>query len=303
MKLSLSNITKLIVATIISLNYAFLNVKAEDNISVMQKLQALESGTEGRIGIYAINTENGDFVDYRGDEIFPTGCTSKVIGVAAVLKKTMSDPTLLSKKIQYSEKDLCTWSPVTEKHASEGMSVQELCAAAIVFSDNTAMNLLLKLIGGVQGMTDFARSIDDPAFRQDSDWPKEAYSGGKGNIEDSSTPKSMVESLRKIALGNVLGNLQKQLLIDWLKNCQTGDARIRSGIPKGWLVGNKTGSGAVYGSTNDIAIVWPPEHAPLLIGVYYTSDNRKAVKREDIVSAATEIIIDEFFKNDKKLKK
>ncbi|MGI4775646.1 MAG: hypothetical protein ACRYE9_01755 [Janthinobacterium lividum] len=73
-------------------------------------------------------------------------------------------------------------------------------------------------------------------------------------------------------------------------------------IPSGWIVGNKTGTGGAYGSTNDLAIVWPLKHAPILIGIYYTSNNEKAIKREDVLSAATKVIIEEFIAKDRKLK-
>lgn len=271
-------------------------------LDVSEKFKSLESKSEGRIGVFAINTKDGRVISYRADEIFPTGCTSKAIGVAAVLKKSMSESSLLSYRVKYSAKDLQEWSPVTKDHVTDGMTISELGAAAISLSDNTAMNLLLKHIGGVQGMTTFARSIGNPSFRQDHDWPAEAYSGGPNNLEDASTPKDMVESLHKLTVGTVLDRPHRDLFTTWLINTNTGPNRITAGIPSGWIIGNKTGTGGVYGSTNDIAIVWPPKHEPLLIGVYYTSDNKNAVKREDLVSSATKIIVEEFANSDQALK-
>ncbi len=302
MRLLLLNTIKLIIIVVL---ISFCNISSalnytKNNFTILNKLKNLESGTEGRLGIFAVNTENEHVIKYRANEIFPTGCTSKTIGVAAVLKKCMINPSILSKRIKYTKEELAEWSPVTKKYVLDGMTVQELCAASISLSDNTAMNLLLKLIGGIQGMNDFARYIGDYSFRQDNDWPAEAFSGGAGNLKDSSTPKAMVESFRKLTLGKVLDRPQRDLFTTWLINTQTGSARIRSGIPEGWIVGDKTGSGA-YGSTNDLAIVWPPKHAPVLIGIYYTSDNSKATRREDVLCTATRFLIEEFVKKDKKL--
>lgn len=271
------------------------------NLSVRDKLKALESTTEGRVGVFAVNTATEHVIDFRADEIFPTGCTSKVIGVAAVLKKSMADPSLLLTHIKYSEEECVEWSPITGQHVSSGMTVQDLCGASISFSDNTAMNLLLKTIGGVQGMNDFARSLGDVAFRQDNDWPAEAFSGGVDNLKDASTPKSMVESFRKLTLGEILDKPQRDLLISWLTSTQTGTRRIKAGIPTNWIMGDKTGTGASYGTTNDLAIVWPPGHAPILIGVYYTSNEEQAKKREDVVASVTRILVEEFAMNDKTL--
>ena len=48
-----------------------------------------------------------------------------------------------------------------------GMTIAELCKAAITLSDNTAGNLLLASIGGPKGFTDFARSLGDKMTRLD----------------------------------------------------------------------------------------------------------------------------------------
>ncbi len=287
---------------LICLGLFFLCFFSWSESSCVVELEKIESDSEGRLGVFAVNIENGHVVKYRSDEAFPTGCTSKVIGVAAVLKKSMSNPTLLSQHVKYSEEDLGfgRWNPVTQKHLSEGMTVQELCSAAITVSDNTAMNLLLKFIGGVQGMNIFARSMGDTVFRQDNDWPAEAYSGGRGNLADASTPRAMVESLRQLTLGEVLDESQRDLLIAWLIETKTGSARIRSATPKDWRLGHKTGTG-LYGTTNDLAIVFPPNHSPILIGVYYTSDEYNSARREDLIALASKVVIKEFASGDSAL--
>lgn len=272
------------------------------SISIQKKLAALEHASGGRIGISAINTANNTRLHYRANERFPMGCTSKVMGVAAILKKSMSDHSLLQQKMIYTQKDLTNWAPITEKHLSEGMTIAELSAAAISYSDNTAMNLLVKKLGGLQGMNAFARSINDPYFRQDNGWPKEAMSGGRGNVQDSSTPAAMASSLQQLAFGDVLASPQRDLLLTWMKDNTTGDARIRAGVPTGWIVGDKTGTGFYYGTTNDIGIIWPPKCAPIVVAIYYTHNKKDAVKREDVIASATRIVLDEFAHTDKCIK-
>ncbi|CEG61406.1 Beta-lactamase [Legionella micdadei] len=279
-------------------NSSFSEIPNRHLTSIDKKLAKLESSSGGRIGVYAINTTNNTHLEYRADERFPMGCTSKVMGVAAVLKKSMKDNLLLSKKVTYTKNDLTNWNPITEKNLDTGMSVKELCAAAISYSDNTAMNLLLKQLGGLEGMNAFARTIDDDSFRQTHGWPGEAMSGGQNNTDDSSTPAAMATSLKKLAFTDALAKPQRELLLTWLKANTTGDARIRAGVPKGWLVGDKTGTGYFYGTTNDIAIIWPPKCDPIVMAVYYTSNNKNASKREDIVASTTRIILDELAQKD-----
>lgn len=277
--------------------------KTLQSTSIHKKLAELEASSKGRIGVYAINTAHNTQVGYRANERFPTGCTSKIIGVATILRNNMKDSALLSQRISYSKKDLTNWSPITEKYLSSGMTVEQLCAASISYSDNTAMNLLVKQMGGLDQMTLFAHSLGNTSFRQDNGWPEEAYSGGKGDLKDSSTPKDMANSLQKLAFTDTLAKPQREMLISWLKANTTGTFRIRAGLPKGWIVADKTGTGGAYGTTNDLAIIWPPKCAPIIMAVYYTSDAKSAVKRDDIVASATQLLINNLAQSDQCIRK
>jgi beta-lactamase class A len=247
-----------------------------------QKLAQLEKASGGRLGVFAINTANNQIIQYHADDIFPTGSTFKVIGVAAVLKKSMADPQIMRETIRISKEDLTSWSPVTEKKVGSEMSVLDLCAAAITHSDNTAITLLMKKIGGPEAVTSFARSIGDKSFSMDS----------IGNFQYTSTPSAMAKTLQEIMLGEVLAQPQREQLLTWLKNNTTGNMRIRAGVPKGWIVADKTGSGD-YGTTNDIAIIWPPNEKPIVLAIYYTHPIKDASMRPDLLAAVTKSVLGE----------
>ena len=300
---------KQILSLIIASSFLILNLssfaavqKTTPSISIQKQLAELEASSKGRIGVYVINTADNTYLGYRANERFPTGCTSKVIGVATILSQSMNDSALLSQKINYSKKDLTNWNPITEKHLSSGMTVEQLCAASISYSDNTAMNLLVKKMGGLKQMTIFARSIGNTSFRQDSGWPEEAYSGGKNNLNDTSTPKDMAKSLQKLAFTKILAKPQREMLISWLKANTTGKHRIKAALPKEWVVADKTGTGGTYGTTNDIGIIFPPRCHPIIMSIYYTNDEFNAINREDIIVSITQLLINELSKNDKCLK-
>ena len=54
----------------------------------------------------------------------------------------------------------------------------------------------------------------------------------------------MGHSLEKILFTQFLSNEDKDLLITWMRNNTTGYQRIRAGVPLGWAVADKTGSGS-----------------------------------------------------------
>ena len=146
------------------------------------------------------------------------------------------------------------------------MVVQDMCAAIVEVGDNTAANLLLALMGGPAGATNYLRALGDLVTRLDRNEP-----GLNTNLpddpRDTTTPDAMIGTMTKILLGDALSAKARERLIGWMKNSNTGLDRLRAGLPRDWIVGDKTGTGA-NGAANDNAIVWPPDRAPILIAAY-----------------------------------
>ncbi|HEY6772631.1 MAG TPA: class A beta-lactamase, partial [Oxalicibacterium sp.] len=180
-------------------------------------------------------------------------------------------------------------APITGKLVGKGMTVSELCAATLQYSDNAAVNLLMKELGGTAAVTAFARTVGDEIFRLDR-WEPELNSAVPGDLRDTTTPAAMVQTLQKLMLGNALGSLQQEQLVFWMKKNRTGDARIRAGVPTDWIVADKTGTGS-YGTTNDIGVLWPPGRAPIVVVLYFTQHEQAAKPRDDVIADATRTIV------------
>ncbi len=263
---------------------------ARNNITTAQaRLAALETASGGRLGVYALNTADGSAIAHRGDERFPLCSTFKLVASSAVLAQQMREPDLLSQRIKYTPVELVSYSPITEKHLEHGMTVAELCAAAIQYSDNTAGNLLIKIIGGPPAVTAFARSIGDTTFRLDR-WETELNSAIPGDARDTTTPAAMAATVQKLALGNTLAAPQRDQLQAWLRGNTTGATRIRAGVPAGWIVGDKTGGGD-YGANNDVAVLWPPGKAPIVLALYMTQRAKDAKPMNEVLAEATRVTV------------
>ena len=252
----------------------------------------LERAAGGRLGVCALDTGSGRRAQHRADERFPFCSTFKTMLGAAVLARSIERPALLQQRVTYGQGDLVRYSPVTERHVGTGMTVAELCAAAIQYSDNSAANLLMKLIGGPSGVTAYARSIGDDAFRLDR-WETELNTALPGDPRDTTTPAAMAASVRALALGDALPAAQRTRLVEWLRGNKVGDKRFRAGVPPGWQVGDKTGTGD-YGTTNDAGVVWPPSRAPIVLAVYYTQTRADASAKDDVIASAARIAVAAF---------
>ena len=268
--------------------------------SIEKKLALMEDNFDGQIGVYAINTANNARIQYHAEKRFPVQSTFKVMVVSAILKQSMTNSHLLQQKITYTKQDLVLWSPITEKHLDHGMTLLELCSAAIMYSDNTATNLLVKKLGGPEAVTAFARSIGDNSLRIDN-WEAELNSNPE-NLHDTSTPAAMGKSLQLLTLGKVLAPAQREQLIAWMKGNTTGDTRIRAGVPKKWIVADKTGGTDSYGLSNDIGILWPSKCEPIIVAIYTVHNKKDSTRRDDIIVSATRAVLNEFAKTDQCIK-
>ena len=221
-----------------------------------------------RLGVYAVNVHTGQTLSYREDEPFAMMSTFKTYAAAALLRRHQLASGFFATVVTYTEDDLVANSPVTSEHVATGMTVAELCEAAITRSDNTAGNLLLRLLGGPAAITAFARDIKDTRTRLDR-WETELNTAIPGDDRDTTTPAAIGEGYRSLVLGDVLGEPEREQLKTWLLANTTGGERIRAGLPKDWKTADKTGSGD-YGSANDVAITWTPDGTPIVLAILTT---------------------------------
>lgn len=257
--------------------------------TALPELVSLEREYEGRIGAFALDTGSGATVCHRAGERFPLLSTFKALAAGAVLHRARHrDPGLLDRVLHWTEEDLVEYSPETSQHVADGMTVAAVCRAAIVYSDNTAGNLMLSLIGGPAGLTRYARGLGDPVTRLDR-WETELNAWTPDEPRDTTTPAAMGRNLYTLT-GRRAHPADRELLIGWLRESVTGGARIRAGLPAGWTIGDKTGSSSSYGAANDIAIAWPPAGAPLVLAAY---TNRSAPDRgyDNAVIASTATVL------------
>ena len=256
-------------------------------------LAGLESRHGGRLGVFALDTGNGERLAHRADERFPMCSTFKMLLVAAVLARVDAGGERLDRRVAYHKTDLLPYAPITRANLGVGsMTVRALCAAAIEFSDNTAANLLLAALGGPERVTIYARSLGDTMTRLDRNEPA-LNSAEPGDERDTTTPAAMATTLRKLSIGSALSPSSRRALQAWLLGCRTGVDSLRAGVPAFWRVGDKTGSGA-HATVNDIAVFYPPRRAPIFVTAYYTGSSASSDPRDEVLADVGRIVVTTF---------
>ena len=244
----------------------------------------IEKESGGRLGVAVLETTSQARANHRADERFPMCSTFKMLAAAAVLKRVEEGKERLDRRIRFEARDIVVNSAATKDRAGgDGMTLAELCEAAMIYSDNTAGNLILKSLGGPQAITAYARTLGDPVTRLDRIEP-DLNEARPGDPRDTTSPAAMLGNLQQLILGETLSAESKSQLTTWLVGNKTGDTRLRAGLPKDWRVGDKTGAGE-HGTTNDVGIAWPPQRAPVLIAVYLTQTQTSAERRNATLAA------------------
>ncbi|RXT54725.1 class A beta-lactamase [Bosea sp. Tri-44] len=249
---------------------------------VREALFALDRRHGGRLGVAILDSGSGRVIAHRGQERFAMCSTFKFVAAAFVLARVDRGEESLDRRVSYTKTDLVTYSPVTEKHVDTGLTVAELCDAAVTLSDNAAGNLLLDSFGGPKGLTSYMRSLGDDSSRLDRR-ELELNEATPGDPRDTTTPVAMAQILRQTVLGAALSPASRHQLTAWLVANKTGDKRLRAGVPKGWRVGDRTGTGS-NNATNDIGVIWPPGRAPLIVTAYYAESRGSLPEREAVLA-------------------
>jgi beta-lactamase class A len=226
-----------------------------------------ERDSGGHIGLYAENLRTRAKITWRAHERFVMCSSFKASLAACVLASVDRGQARLDELIAYGPDDLMEYAPVAKQNLEKGaMSMADMCEAAVELSDNTCANALLARVGGPSALTAYWRSIGDAVSRLDHNEP-ELNRTPLGDPHDTTTPAAMAGNLQNLIFGKVLSPNSRERLTGWMLGCKTGDNRLRSGLPKDWRVGDKTGNNG-KDAFGDIAVTWSPRGEPVLICAY-----------------------------------
>ena len=253
----------------------------------MLDLSELERRHGGRIGLTA---QDMNRVSWRPDERFNYCSTFKLFLAAATLERVQRDNEKLDRAIPVTAADMISHAPVTEKAVGKTLTIEQLMQATVEVSDNPAANILIREMGGIDALRAWYRSIGDTTTNVDR---LEPFMNRRDGDKDTAQPRQIATNLGWIlSTYQPLGLMsQYALLWNWLIQSPTGQGRIKAGVPQGWTVAHKTGTGG-SGQTNDIGVIHPPTGEPIRIAVYYDAPADMAeVTRDAVIAQATRLAL------------
>ncbi len=269
---------------------AYAETPRADELS--RRLTDLEQQHSARLGVFAHDPATGRSVLHRADERFPMCSLFKTLAAAAVLRDLDHDGEFLAKRIRYTQKDVrdAGYAPVTgtPENLARGMTVADLCAAAISASDNAAGNLLLRELGGPTAITRFCRSIGDRTTRLDRYEP-DLNSAEPWRITDTTSPRAIGQTYARLTLGTALTPKDRKRLTEWMRATTTGAEKFRAGLPSDWTVADKT-AGGKYGTNHDAGLAWPPGRSPIVMAVLTTKREPDATADNPLIAKTAALL-------------
>jgi len=244
-------------------------------------------GPGGRLGVAAMDSAGRTLFD--ADSRFAMCSTFKLPLAAAMLGGAERGRWTLADELAFGEADLLEYAPVVRANLAAGrLSIEALCAAIIEVSDNSAANILLRKLGGPAALTDYIRTHGDRETRLDRIEP-ELNGNLAGDPRDTTTPAAMLRLTRSILFGERLTQPNRVKLATWMARCSTGRDRLRAGLPSGWRLGDKTGTGA-NGAHNDVLFALPPGQPPLVIASFISGGDAPDPVRAEIHAAVARFV-------------
>jgi beta-lactamase class A CARB-1, PSE family len=263
--------------------------------AVEQTIVALEGKLSARIGVAVLDVNTGEQWSYQGDERFPLTSTFKTLACAKLLQDAERQRLKLTDSVTVQQSDLVTYSPVIEKQVGQSVTLNGACAAAMHTSDNTAANIILHAVGGPTGITRFMRALGDPVTRLDRREP-ELNQGLAGDERDTTTPNAIARSLNTLLFGSALAPASQQQLQRWMEQNQVTGNLLRSVLPAGWTIADRSGAGG-FGARSITAVVWPNSAAqlsPLIISIYIAQTDATMEARNQAIATLGQAIFNRY---------
>jgi beta-lactamase class A len=236
------------------------------------ELRIIEAAGNGTLGVELFNTATGMAVGLNSDRRFGHASSFKLSLAALLLQRHAAGLIDADKRVTWTQADMMHHAPFTSERMATGATLRELARATQTTSDNPAANILLRQLGGPAALTAFWRSLGDEVSRIDRLEP-EMNLVPPTEFRDTTTPAAMARTVAKIVYGDVLPEAERAELKGWMIATETGTRRVRAGLPKGWIAGDKTGtSGKIGPDYNYIDIGFaegPKGEGPITFACYF----------------------------------
>jgi len=259
------------------------------------------------VGVSVYGIESKDTITFNGDKHYPMQSVFKFHIAMAVLNQVDKGKLNLSQKIHIKRSELLpdTWSPIRDAYPNGDIALplSEIIKYTVAQSDNNGCDILMRLIGGPKPINDYIHNlgIKDVAIKANEE---EMHKEWDVQFLNWSTPKAVTELLTKFYTKKVLSINSFNFLWKTMVETSTGTNRLKGKLPKGAVVGHKTGTSGtnkqgVTAAINDVGIVKLPNGKHYAIAIFVCNTRENEAANEKIIADISKLVWDYFINNPK----
>jgi beta-lactamase class A len=294
--------------------------------ALQTELTAIAQQFDGRLGVCVLSPDGGKAC-VRGTERFSLQSVVKLVAGVAAVEQGLS----LDEPITVHRKDLSVYvQPIAEKVTEQGFrtTIGDLVRRSIIDSDSAAVDVLIARMGGPKAVQASLDRLKIRGMRVDRDektlqcdilgipWKPEfadpqrfeeaiaqitaaartkAYAKYQADPRDTSTPEAMADMLARLQSGKLLPPAGTAFLMEAMKDCATGMARLKAGTAPGWTLAHKTGTAGswngVSAATNDVGVLTAPDGGWIAVAVFVGDSKADPAEREAVIARVAAAVI------------
>lgn len=273
------------------------------HLQLRNEIKQLEGSSSGRIGVSIKLLESNDTLNYQDNHHYPMQSVFKFPIAVSLLRVVDRGKVDLDQKILITKKELPkTVSALQEKYpeGNVNISVREILTDMVTVSDNNACDILMKLLGGPQVITNEIYNIGVSQLEirgneaeMKTDWGLQYRNWSK--------PSAQIELLTQLFHQTMLAKKSNDLLMQLMLSTYVAPNRIRGLLPKGTPVAHRSGTSStnqenLSPATNDVGIITLPNGKHLAIAIFLMDSHADAKARDLLIAKIAKAAFDEFSK-------
>jgi beta-lactamase class A len=263
--------------------------------SLRKKIEHIVSDKKAVVGVSIIGNNGKDTISLHGNRRFPMQSVFKFHIALAVLSEVDKGKLSLRQLIEIRKDDLLPkdfWSPLRDEHPDGGsFTIEKLIQYSVSQSDNTACDVLIKLIGTPTTVEEYFKKnhIQDIQIVFNE---KDMQAKWENMFENWTTPNTASKTLQIFYenKNNILSKSSYDFFWKTNKETTTGKNRIKGQLPEGTIVAHKTGWSGTHKETgitaavNNIGIVFLPNGEYFVISVFVSESKESFDANEKIIA-------------------